>query len=370
MGKNRLQISRRESHDTLDTTRDNATLRHMVSMDLSDEDEQHVHSQPQQSQSQGKPMVWTPSNISADTSYSLSTTTDGGLEVGYPADDDGMAKRDSLALDIDMVPKEENMVIVSLPFWDDMPIPIPRHSSTYRTTTTIKSEKYWTNRRKRLAFLIAACLIVVMVCSLVVVGRNERRGDESGGGKNLDQVNSAAEDTVTTTTTTAPSDHSDVSFVAPTAAPVTTTTTAPITTTTTPPMTTTTTAPVWVPTAHPTSAPNYDFLQTTLAYQVLSPKVEDPSLLFLPDTPQGSAFQILVDEQSTYNWTPFRIAQRYALMVLYLSSSHGNTWNWNQGWRGFTNDECAWYGIDTCRMQPHGELAVGTLGLSTFTFGV
>ena len=128
----------------------------------------------------------------------------------------------------------------------------------------------------------------------------------------------------------------------------------------------TTAAPVWLPTASPISAPDY-FLNTTLAFQVLAPKVENSILLLMTDTAQGKALKMLVDEQSTYNWTPFRIVQRYALMVLYLSSG-GDTWNWNQGWRGFRGDECEWHGIDTCQMQTHGEAAVNTMGLSTFAY--
>jgi hypothetical protein len=313
-----MQVSRAESYDsydtydTQDTLRDESSLKHVVTMDLSRGDE----------------------NVS-----------------------DGMAGRESLALNIE--PKY-NMRIVPLPSWNEMPI--PRSSSR-----TIPVEKYWTNRRKMLAFLIVACLIVVMVSTLVFVGREEWGDDRNGNPKQVNNAENAvtdpdssfvaptddAGDTVTTeptdpdffpvapsagaedTVTTAPSDP-DVFLVAPPAAPI------------------------------PTAAPN-NLLKTTLAYQVLEPKVEDPTLLLIPDTAQGKALQMIVDEHFTYDWTPFRIAQRYALMVLYLSSD-GDTWNWNSGWHGFGGDECAWYGIVSCRMQPHGERAVVTVALGTFAY--
>jgi hypothetical protein len=353
-----------ETFDTQDTLRDEVKLKHVVNMDLSQGDE-IVSPQRQRT-----PYLAAPLNMSESRICSLSSNTDGGFDslnatdgafevkhhadglagrdslakVDYPAD--ALAGRDSLALDI--LPRHE-LKVTPIPLWDKLPI--PRSSSR-----TMEYEKYGTKRRRRLAFLIAACLIVVMVmaCSLGLIfwGRKERGHDF-----NTDQAYSAED-----TGTTAPSDH-DVSFVAPTAPPMITA--APVGAPTAPPAPMITAAPVRAPTAPPsTFVPDY-FLDTTLAFQVLAPKVENPNLLLLPDAVQGKAMQMIVDEQSTYNWTPFRIVQRYALMVLYLSSG-GDTWNWKLGWRGFIDDECEWHGINTCRMQPHGELAVGTMELSTF----
>jgi hypothetical protein len=323
-------------------------LKHMATMELSEGDETVVS--PQQGQHL-KPNVWTPPSISVARTYSLGSTdggfdslntTDEGFEVDHPAD--GLAGKDSLALTI--VPKYKMTIT---PWDEDDETPIPRSSSR-----TIKFEKYWTRRRKRLVFLIATCLIIVVmvVCSIVLVGQKERREDRSKD--EIAQANAAD-----VTFTTAPSDP-DVSFISPTAAPSESGVSF-ISPTATP---SESVVSFISPTAAPTFAPTF-FLQTQKAYRVLAPMVEDPTLLLIPDTTQGAAFQMIVDEQSTYNWTRFRIAQRYALMVLYLSSD-GDAWNRNNGWGGFSSDECEWYGINTCRLQPHGERAVGIIGLSTF----
>jgi hypothetical protein len=68
------------------------------------------------------------------------------------------------------------------------------------------------------------------------------------------------------------------------------------------------------------------------------------------DTPQGQAVSALVvgEQLATTRTTPFRIQQRYALAVLYYSTSgSSNQWIDADGWSTVASEECQWKGI-TC----------------------
>jgi hypothetical protein len=71
------------------------------------------------------------------------------------------------------------------------------------------------------------------------------------------------------------------------------------------------------------------------------------------------AFQELLGSELT---DAFRIKQRFALMVIYHATD-GDNWLWKNGWQDETEDECRWYGVSACRMQPHGSLAVSNISL-------
>lgn len=112
------------------------------------------------------------------------------------------------------------------------------------------------------------------------------------------------------------------------------------------------------PSSQPSSSPT-SYAQQTLAYEIISSKIEDPTLLVTPGTPQYNAFQLVLGEGRT---DPFRILQRFALMVVYFSTS-GMDWEWKHGWHEFSEDECDWMGVAICRMQDHGGRAVASLSL-------
>jgi hypothetical protein len=113
-------------------------------------------------------------------------------------------------------------------------------------------------------------------------------------------------------------------------------------------------SPITLPSSAPTAQ-----AQQSLAFQIISAKVDNPELLLDPNSPQGMAFEQIVSEGRT---EAFRILQRFALMVIYFSTD-GEKWEWNHGWEDFSEDECRWMGIAICRMQPDGSLAVANISL-------
>ena len=106
----------------------------------------------------------------------------------------------------------------------------------------------------------------------------------------------------------------------------------------------------------PSSSP-FSAIQQSLEFQIISAKVEQPELLLDFSSPQGMAFQQILSEGRT---DPFRIVQRFALMMLFFSTG-GDNWEFKHGWRDFDDDECRWMGVELCRMQDHGGLAVGEI---------
>jgi len=119
-------------------------------------------------------------------------------------------------------------------------------------------------------------------------------------------------------------------------------------------------APSSVPTIAPSAAPTtavegviYDILEPYTLREVLA----DAS------TPQGKAFNQLISEVTTIDAIDtFRVQQRYALMTIYFSTA-GDNWNNRIGWITFSEDECDWFGVSTCRTDSDGNLAVTNLNL-------
>jgi len=116
------------------------------------------------------------------------------------------------------------------------------------------------------------------------------------------------------------------------------------------------------PTGTPTAAPTHPH-ETSLVFKTLEPKVEDADLLLDPSTPQGEAFLAILAEDLD---DPFRITQRYALLALYYGTG-GEEWILDAGWADQKPNEClgAWLGVNGCRMQPDGNLAVGAIELES-----
>jgi hypothetical protein len=113
-----------------------------------------------------------------------------------------------------------------------------------------------------------------------------------------------------------------------------------------------------IPTTEEAAAYLMEILQISSPSQVA--KAMDDS------TPQGRAFSVLVvSEQLAESPTPpFSVIQRYALMVLYYSTSGGpSAWTNSFGWNAYGDDECQWNAVDTCRFTEEGYLAVTNLDL-------
>jgi hypothetical protein len=115
-------------------------------------------------------------------------------------------------------------------------------------------------------------------------------------------------------------------------------------------------------TASPTTASPTRAVEEALEFQTIGPKVEK-ELLLDASTPQGKAFDAILAEGLT---SPSLILQRFALMVIYFSTS-GPDWSFIGGWNGFTDKECFWFGIESCSYQQEGGfLAVSNVGLGMF----
>lgn len=122
-----------------------------------------------------------------------------------------------------------------------------------------------------------------------------------------------------------------------------------------------TAAPTLSPTAAPTSQLFADILEMLLPY---TPE----EILLDAETPQGQAMRQLVKEVEELGSEPiqYRILQRYSLMTLYLSTDPTG-WDTRTGWNTFTEDECDWYGIGTCRFLQDGTYAVANIELCKST---
>lgn len=114
------------------------------------------------------------------------------------------------------------------------------------------------------------------------------------------------------------------------------------------------------PTISPTATP---LTATELAVlEIISPHTLEQTLLD-PETPQGQAFVQLVSElPSASNIDDFRVQQRYALMSTFFAMG-GAEWTNQDGWNGFTDNECEWYGITICVEREDGTMAVSGINL-------
>ena len=83
--------------------------------------------------------------------------------------------------------------------------------------------------------------------------------------------------------------------------------------------------------------------------EILEP-ITDVDLLLDPTTPQGMAFNFIVNEDGYLSKDPCdatTIEQRYGLVTLYYATG-GDTWTQNDGWLGFSH-ECNWFGVECHR---------------------
>jgi len=86
--------------------------------------------------------------------------------------------------------------------------------------------------------------------------------------------------------------------------------------------------------------------------------ITDEAILLDEDTPQGMAFDYLLDNDICGKTT---IEQRYGLATLYFATN-GLSWTNNEGWLG-ENQECEWYGV-ICDTNPRAtDLVLATNNL-------
>eukprot|EP00538_Stauroneis_constricta_P011781 CAMPEP_0119549100 /NCGR_PEP_ID=MMETSP1352-20130426/2884_1 /TAXON_ID=265584 /ORGANISM="Stauroneis constricta, Strain CCMP1120" /LENGTH=363 /DNA_ID=CAMNT_0007594565 /DNA_START=30 /DNA_END=1121 /DNA_ORIENTATION=- len=174
------------------------------------------------------------------------------------------------------------------------------------------SERRNRQHKKKLGGALCLALVVVIVLLSVLLTRDDKSGPSRSAPENVnaDELKDSAIATLAPT-------------LSPTASP-------------------TTPAPTVAPTAAPTTA-----LQGSLAYKVIAPKLEDPSTLLDPTSPQHEALVLVADEGRQ---DEFSLVQRFAMMALFASTG-GEDWGWSHGWKTFNDDECIWYGVRTCRYQ-------------------
>lgn len=100
------------------------------------------------------------------------------------------------------------------------------------------------------------------------------------------------------------------------------------------------------PTPRPSTGPTdicFDDLEEYLV-GLLTP-ITDEDILRDPSTPQGQAFEYLLNDPYTANPCGKRIEQRYGLATLYFATN-GPAWTTSVNWVGPRN-ECTWAGV-TC----------------------
>lgn len=90
----------------------------------------------------------------------------------------------------------------------------------------------------------------------------------------------------------------------------------------------------------------FDSTKEDFLIQILSP-ITDPDILLDPTTPQGMAFDYLLNEDPflTNPCGATTIPQRYGLTTLFFSTN-GQSWTESDGWLG-AEQECNWFGV-TC----------------------
>jgi hypothetical protein len=108
----------------------------------------------------------------------------------------------------------------------------------------------------------------------------------------------------------------------------------------------TTPAPTITP--RPSPSPTelcYDSTLEEFLLEILSP-ITNPSILQDPSTPQGMAFDYMVNDDP-YLRNPCgkpTIEERYGLTTLYFATN-GDSWTNREGWLG-EEQECAWFGVE------------------------
>ena len=82
-------------------------------------------------------------------------------------------------------------------------------------------------------------------------------------------------------------------------------------------------------------------------YSLLEPRVHNPEALLDADSPEGRAFNILLDERKAENSTALRpkfYTQRYALLAFYFGTNGGN-WTNSTGWSSRSEAYEEWHGL-------------------------
>lgn len=85
----------------------------------------------------------------------------------------------------------------------------------------------------------------------------------------------------------------------------------------------------------------------TDVYSLLEPRVHHPEALLNIETPEGKAFNILLEERKSEGSAAFRplfYTQRYALFVFYFGTNGGN-WTNSTGWSSRNENYEEWHGL-------------------------
>jgi outer membrane biosynthesis protein TonB len=227
-------------------------------------------------------------------------------------------------------------------------------------------------------FAILSVVLLVVVAAAVSLGVVLSKNDGGNKGKPVQNgatasSSQATEPSPTEPATDAPSStppREPVSSPSPTAdqtpspePPVPPTSQArpspsPAAATTPPPTSVTTPAPTWVPTI--AAAPSGATTQaptsaTTIAAVPTNTTAVDQFLANLPaysrelaasnaSSPQAVSLEWLKNDPMYYEYELYRLNQRYALTVLYYSTS-GRSWSFADRWVTW-DSECAWYQVD------------------------
>jgi hypothetical protein len=108
-----------------------------------------------------------------------------------------------------------------------------------------------------------------------------------------------------------------------------------------------------------------DYSSDDAAYLIEILQVYTPiEVLTDPSVPQGAAFlELLKDEEASDAKTPpLSVEQRYALQVLYLSTSPDG-WTNSAGWDTAESDECSWEGVVGCTTTDDNVQAVSSVAI-------
>ena len=87
--------------------------------------------------------------------------------------------------------------------------------------------------------------------------------------------------------------------------------------------------------------------KATDIYALLEPRVHDAEALLDIETPEGMAFNLLLEERKADNSTAFRsefYVQRYTLLVLYYGTG-GEDWTNTTGWSSQSEVHEEWHGV-------------------------
>ena len=102
--------------------------------------------------------------------------------------------------------------------------------------------------------------------------------------------------------------------------------------------TSTSSTPVMTPT--PAPGPTI-YVHLPLTDETLTAIYEDPT------SPQGRAYQWIIDDPQLFTYTEDRLLQRFALMTFYYATNIEYGWILSNGWESHVVNECEWFGKDS-----------------------